>query len=117
MATWVARCSWRRFVISRTWISISFGAAFFGSSPDGLGEEGLGEFLCCADGELAANDLVGGELLAFRIFQGEDGFRMADGDLALGEVDLDVLVKIEQAHGVGDRGAGFADAGGDLFLF
>ena len=82
-----------------------------------IGGEGLGEFLCCADGELAANDLVGGELLAFRIFQGEDGFRMADGDLALGEVDLDVLVKIEQAHGVGDRGAGFADAGGDLFLF
>ena len=82
----------------------------------GVGEEGLGEFLGGADGELAADDLVRGELLGIGVFQGEDGLGVADGDLALGEVDLDVRVEIEQAHRVGDGGAGFADAGGDLFL-
>ena len=74
------------------------------------------EFFRGADRELAADDLVCGELLAIGVFQGEDGFCMADGDLALGEIHLDVLVEIEEAHGVCDGGAGFADAGGDFFL-
>lgn len=41
---------------------------------------------------------------------------MADGNLALGEVNLNVRVEVEQPHGVSDGGAGFTDAGGDFFL-
>lgn len=60
----------------------------------GVGEEGLGELLCGADGELTADDLVGGEFLAIRVFEGEDCFCVADGDLALGEVGLNILVEV-----------------------
>jgi len=83
----------------------------------GIVEEGLGEFLGGADGELAADDLIGGEFLGVGIFEGEDSFCMADGDLALGEVALNIGVEIEEAHRVGDGCARLADAGGNFLLF
>lgn len=95
---------------------------FFGGRLAGFGfsggvvEEGLGEFFGCADGELAADDLIGSEYLGVGILEGEDGLGMADGDAALGEVDLDFRMEIEEAHGVGDGGAGFPDTGGDFLL-
>lgn len=47
-----------------------FGCCFFCVGfAGGVGEEGLGEFLCCADGEFTADDLVGGEFLGVGIFQ------------------------------------------------
>ena len=82
-----------------------------------IGEKGLGEFFGSADGEFTADDLICSEFLDLGIFDGEDGFGVADGDLALGEMDLDIGVEIEQAHGVCHRSAGFADTSGDLFLF
>lgn len=99
--------------VNLLWRGGLFGVGLSG----GIGEERLGEFFRSADGELAADDLVGGEFLGFRIFDSENGFCMADGDLALGEMDLDVLMEIEQAHGIGDRGTRFADAGGNFLLF
>jgi hypothetical protein len=42
---------------------------------------------------------------------------MADGEAALGDLELDVAMEIEQAHRIGDAGAGFADAAGDFILF
>ncbi len=83
----------------------------------GIGEQGLGEFFGGADGQFAADDLIRGEFLGFGILDGENGFGVADGDLALGEMDLDILVEVQQAHGIRHGGAGFADAGGDFFLF
>ena len=76
----------------------------------------MGEFFGGADGELAADDLVGGEQLGVLVLDREDRLGVADGEAALGDEQLHVAVEIEQAHGIGDAGAGFADAAGDFIL-
>ena len=88
-------------------------AVFIGRSI----EEGLGEFFRGAHGELAADDLIGGEELGILILDGKNGFGMANGEAALGDEQLHIAVEIEQAHGIGDAGAGLADTAGDLVLF
>lgn len=75
-----------------------------------------GEFFGGADGEGFFEDLAAGDELGVFVFDGEDGFGVADADLAAGDEDLDIGVEFEQAHGVGDTGAGFADAFGDVVL-
>ena len=82
----------------------------------GAGKKCLGEPLGGAHGELALDDLVGRDELAVLVLDREDRLGVADGEALLGDEVLDVLVQVEQAHRIGDTGAGFADAGGDLVL-
>src|SRR5882724_6050478 len=42
---------------------------------------------------------------------------MADGELTVADEILDGQGQLEQAEGIGDCGAAFADFGGDFFLF
>lgn len=92
-----------------------------GFAPGGLiGPGGIGDILSqsfgSSDGEGFLEDLVAGEELAVLVLDGEDGFGMSNAEAALCDEDLDVVVKFEKAHGIGDTGAGFADAAGDFFL-
>jgi len=100
---------------------LGFGVEVFGG-PAGFGAgllvlEVVDELLGAADGEFAADDLLGGGELARFVLDAEDGLGVTDGEAGVGEEVLDVFVEVEEAHGVGDGGAGLADALGDFLLF
>ena len=88
MATWVARCS-REPVGDGADVDVHLaGGGCFTGLAGFVGfavEQGLREFFSGADGELAADDLVGGEELGVVVLDGEDGFGMADGEAGLGD--------------------------------
>ena len=92
-----------------------------GGASGGFGEAGLeevigDEFFGGANGEMGADDFFGGEELFVGGFDGEEDFGVSDGEEILGEPGLELFVEVEEADGVGDGGATFADFEGDIFL-
>lgn len=80
-------------------------------------EEVIGdEFFGGANGEMGADDFFGGEELFVGGFDGEEDFGVSDGEEILGEPGLELFVEVEEADGVGDGSATFADFEGDIFL-
>ena len=74
------------------------------------------QVLGLADIEGLAQDAVGGEQLLRVIGEAEDDFGMPDGEAFVAEVGLDFGGEFEEAEGIGDDGAAFADACGGFLL-
>ncbi len=96
--------------------AIEFVAAFDDLAVGRFVLEILDEFFAGADGEPATEDFLGGGLLGLLVADAEEGLGVADADLSAGEEVLHVFLEVEEAHGIGDGGAGLADAFGDVLL-
>lgn len=77
---------------------------------------GAHEFLELADGGVLAQGHVAEEALFVVGFEAEKDFGVADGEALLCDVRADFGGEIEEADGVGDRGAAASDARGDFLL-
>lgn len=97
-------------------VGVNDGCGFFLGGFPATFMEVLDEFFGGADGEVFVEDFVGDGELVGGVFDAEDGFGVADGEVAVGDVALDGVLEVEEAHGVRDAGAGFADALGDDVL-
>ena len=75
------------------------------------------QFFRGAHGQVAPQDGVGQQRLFLVGFGPEEDFGVPDGDAALGQPALDAGGQFQQAHGVGDGGAAFADFLGNFVLF
>ena len=95
---------------------LRFRAAIDGNRCCVVIEELLGELFRGAHGEFAADDLIGRQQLTVMVLDGEHRFGVSYGELTLRDKNLNVLVKIEQTHGIRHAGTRFADAAGDFLL-
>ena len=98
----------------------STAALVLGSGKSRTADFGLcvarGESFHLANGHTPASDSARQREARLGIRNGEKGAGMAGGEAALFEQFLDWLFQLQQADGVGDGGAVFSSALGDLFL-
>jgi len=69
-----------------------------------------------AHGEIVPNDFLGEQRLFIARFQREQDLGVTHGNAILCKPALDLLMKIEQAHAIGNGGAALAHLLGDVFL-
>lgn len=98
-------------------VGMGGGLGFFGFWASGAGVIGrAGETFDFADTEAIFDDAFEEGGLANGGFDHEEGAGVAFGDFFAQDATLDPFGEFEEAEGVGDRGAGFADSLGNGFL-